>query len=113
MRQRRMGIYVEFFESQDPKRIERIIRKHFPKFRNLLVGIDHKSLLFNPSKSKKARILARSGQDVIIRFRCENCDSVWEGMGIADQSGGYWIFAGTDVCRICRTPVEGEIVATK
>jgi len=102
MKQRHVGIFIEFFESQDPKKIEELLRKNLPPMRRLFVTVDHKNFMYRKPKITPDMI----GKDIQLTYVCPKDGTVWKGNAIAVK-GGYYIWEGSDRCPVCGT--KGEL----
>lgn len=103
MKQRHILFAVEFFESQDPKRVEEIVRKHLPSMRKLVVAVDHKNFMYE----KKSRVNQNLiGRDIELTYLCPKDGTTWKRNGIVVQDG-YYIWANSDICPNCGT--RGEL----
>lgn len=103
MRQKNFGVYIEFFESQDTKKIEALIRGHLPPMRTVFVLIDHKNFLHEKKREVKTEEI---GKEVALKYKCPVDGKEWEGNAFAVEDG-FYVWSRSDVCPKCGA--KGEI----
>lgn len=104
MKQRFMVVNIEFFDNQNPSDIEKKLRNALPPIRKMLVGIDHKNLMYG----NKRKSLDSIGKETVLNYRCSKDGREWSGGAFIVGNREYKIWVGSDLCPTCGA--KGEIV---